>query len=313
MRPQLHGYMRLPLIEDGLDTVMRTFVDFASHHGFRLCRVFQEVDPPASLLWFLVQQVDRESGGRLVAQLHEVARRDAIDLPRLLRGSPPRDRALRALLAAVNGSGGYVVVPSPRHLEGLAEPRELLVRRMSRMHPPVGVLYLDAVAGASRSPDHRRSDQVPGDVGVVGEFTVKAFGLAVEIARLNTHIHLSRAGSSDVIEQADAIVREFVRTAVDVASASGATNVLTVRLIRRPDTLRMEFTETREHADEPVDTLVRRYCAGVTRSRSITGGTVTRCELPLARTVPHEHSSAAPTPTQTARTTGSLDDERGLR
>ncbi|MGO4648811.1 hypothetical protein AB4305_28225 [Nocardia sp. 2YAB30] len=286
----MYAYLRLPLVGGRRNEILQEMTDFAARHGFGVRRVFCEAGPPAGVLWSLVREWDRRSGGHLVSELTEFAHREGVDLDRLLAGGPSPNSALRALFAELDGSGGYVVVPSPEHLDGLDVPRSVLLRRISEIRPPASVLYLRPESGGLRPanrPDLRtRATRGKEDPGVVGEFKVNAFGLAVEVARLNTHVYLSRAGLGELIEQADALVSEFVRDAISAAETSGAANELRVRLVRRPETLAVEFDETREHADEPVSEAMLAHCARVNRSRSVANGTVTWCELPLPRVSP---------------------------
>ncbi|MGQ4617322.1 hypothetical protein [Nocardia sp. R7R-8] len=275
MTAQMYAYLRLPLVGGRRDEIVREITDFAAGHGFGVRRVFCEAGPPASVLWSLVQELDRKSGNHLVSELTMSAHREGIDLERLLAAAPSPNGALRALFAELDrNGGGYVVVPSPEHLEGLEMPRPVLLRRLSEMRPAVGVLYLRPGSGGVPP----RKGRMPR--GVLGEFRVKAFGLAVEVARLNLHVYLSRAGLGELVDQCDAVVREFVRDAIRAAEASGVANELRVRLIRHPQALTVRFDETREH-DEPVTEAVRARCARVHRSLSAAGGTVTSCEFPL--------------------------------
>ncbi|MGQ4599541.1 hypothetical protein [Nocardia sp. R6R-6] len=282
MTAQMYAYLRLPLVGNRRNEIVREITEFAAGHGFGVRRVFCEAGPPASVLWSLVQELDRRSGNHLVSELTMSAHQEGIDLDRLLAATPTPNGALRALFAELDSNGGYVVVPSPEHLDGLDVPRHVPLRRLSELRPAASVLYLRPGPG----PRERRPDIAPRSGGVLGEFKVNAFGLAVEVARSNTHVYLSRAGLGELIEQCDAVVSEFVRDAICAAEASGAANELRVRLICHPEALAVEFDETREHADEPVSEEIRARCARVHRSPSAAGGTVTWCELPLPRVDP---------------------------
>ena len=123
---------------------------------------------------------------------------------------------------------------------------------------------------------------------MVCRFRVAALGCAVEVAALNAHIGLTRAGLGDMVDRVDALLREIIGSAVafDAEAAPEVANQLTVELNRDPETLRVLTHETRDHAGEPVSGTIARLCdlppAGrVTRTRSATGGTLTCCELPL--------------------------------
>ncbi|WP_067721682.1 hypothetical protein [Nocardia yamanashiensis] len=225
---------------------------------------------------------------------------------------------LWSLYAAVATAGPqqHVVMPTPAHLDGLAESRSLLLQRFTDLRAQVWYLSTEA----NSVTDRRHAVSVLPDMGgasLVGEFTCRALPTSEPVARLHLHEDLTRAGLRDMVDAAEAVVVSLVVDAVRAAQSeiSAASpiyaeidaqfNQLTVRLSRTADELLIEVHETRAHSDEPIRvTVSSRGRASRTRARD--GGTVTWCALPLAREW-HELGDAV------GRYTAMVDAERGGR
>ncbi|WP_433759569.1 hypothetical protein [Nocardia sp. CA-135398] len=280
------GYLQLSLVGARRAEVEQHIEAFAARHGRAVDKIAYEPTPPIALLRSLLEVLNRQSGGRTLPTLAELARRQGIELDRLLN-SRPATAVFWSLVAELDRvGGGYILTPSPRHLDGLGSSRSALLHRISQTHPAITVVYTDP---APDQPDERPSEHLDeARSGVVCQFRVAALGCAVEVAALNAHIGLTRAGLGDMVDQVDALLREIIGSAVafDSETAPEVANQLTVEVMRDPETLRVLAHETRDHADEPVSATVARLCdlppgGRVTRTRSATGGTLTCCELPL--------------------------------
>ncbi len=280
------GYLQQSLVGTHRAEVVQHIEAFATRHGRAVDKIACEPSAPAEVLRSLLKALDRRSSGRALPTLGELARRQGADLDRLLDYRPAMTVFWSLVAELDRAGGGYILTPSPRHLDGLGSSRSVLLQRISQTHPAITVVYTDP---APDQPDERPPEHLDeARSGVVCRFRVAALGCAVEVAVLNAHIGLTRAGLGDMVDRVDALLREIVGSAVafDAETIPEVANQLTVELTRDPDTLRVLTHETRDHAGEPVSGTIARLCdlppAGrVTRTRSATGGTLTCCELPL--------------------------------
>jgi hypothetical protein len=282
---QVYGYVRLSLLGSARQRIDEQFQQVAVGLGSRVRRVFAEPDPPVDVLWSLIVGLDRVSGGQMVSALIDFAERGGVDIRRVLGRRGTAGTAWQALLAELGSAGGgYVVVPSPDHLDGVAESRSALLHYLSQLHPRVNLLYLSDRAPADRERSSRRGQIVPdgGATVLVGEFVVKAFATALEVALPKAWWHLSQAGLSYRAGDVEALLRALIGTRVAAQPPLGELNEIRIRLLRTSQTLVVDLHETGNHAREPVPAAVRERCSRVQRVGSVAGGTLTWCELPLA-------------------------------
>lgn len=276
------GYLQLSLVGTRRTEVVEHIEAFAARHGRVVDKIACEPSPSVAVLRSLLEALDRRSGGRALPTLAELAGRQGVELDRLL-DYRPATTVFWSLVAELDRvGGGYILTPSPRHLDGLGPSRSVLLHRISQTHPAITVVYTDPAP--DQPPPYMEQDHS----GVVCQFRVAALGCAVEVATLNAHIGLTRAGLGDMVDQVEALLREIVGNAVefDAETVSEAPNQLTAELVRGPETLRVLTHETRDHAHEPVSDPIHQLCdrplgGHATRTRPATGGTLTCCELPL--------------------------------
>ncbi|WP_280267595.1 hypothetical protein [Nocardia wallacei] len=284
MASRAYGYVRsLPggadraHVEDEIRSVAVGF-------GCDVERVFVEPAPAVDVLWSLVMEVDRFSGGQVMPALTDLAARRGIDVPRLLtwaRRTAPAV-AWRALLTALGTAGGeLIIVPGPEHLDGLAESRSALLQHLSRVQPGVRVVTLTDLPQQPTQPPSFAPVSAPESSVLVGEFRVKAFAAAVEVASLKSWWHLSQAGLHHRGSDVEAVLRELIGARITTDPPDELDDIR-VRLQRTAHTLVIDVHESQNHADEPIPARVRHRCTRATRLESVTGGTVTWCELPLA-------------------------------
>ncbi|WP_433195829.1 hypothetical protein ACQP1G_42485 [Nocardia sp. CA-107356] len=280
------GYLQMSLVGARRAEVEQHIEALAARSRRMVDKIACEPSAPVEVLGSLLKALDRRSGGRTLPTLAELARSQGVELDRLL-SSRPATAVFWSLVAELDrAGGGYILTPSPRHLDGLGSSRSALLHRLSQTHPAIIVVYTDP---APDQPDERPPEPLDeARSGVVCQFRVAALGCAVEVAALNAHIGLARAGLGDMVDQVDALLREIIGSAVafDSETAPEVANQLTVELVRDPETLRVVTHETRDHAGEPVSDAIARLCdrscgGRAIRTRTATGGTLTCCELPL--------------------------------
>lgn len=295
MTEVMYGYHRLSLTGQRHRTIEDEIRELAAHFGASVPRIFAEPSAPEEILWSLLVELDRCSGGHAVPSLLEFAQHEGIDVRSLIWGRTVRAVQWQELLAELNKSGGYVIVPSPRHLEGIAESRSSLLQHLS--HVRVSVIYLDRTDAGTLDADTPAPLKPNADGGadevLIGDFTVKAFAAAVEVALLKTWHYLSRAGLNDLTQDVDVLVGELIGPRV-AAPHLDALNEMRIRLLRTPLTLHVDVHETENHTAEPIPDAVRQRCLRTQRFESGTGGTVTSCELTLTGA----HRMIAPVPYQ---------------
>ncbi|WP_062993821.1 ATP:cob(I)alamin adenosyltransferase [Nocardia anaemiae] len=276
------GYLQQSLVGARRTEVVEHIEAFAARHGRVVDKIACEPSPSVAVLRSLLEALDRRSGGRALPMLAELARRQGVELDRLLDYRPSTTVFWSLVAELDRAGGGYILTPSPRHLDGLGSSRSVLLHRISQTHPAITVVYTDP------APDQPPAYLDQNHSGVVCQFRVAALGCAVEVATLNAHIGLARAGLGDMVDQVEALLREIIGSAVefDAETVSEEPNQLTVELVRGPETLRVLTHETRDHAYEPVSDHIHQLCdwplvGRATRTRLPTGGTLTCCELPL--------------------------------
>ncbi len=280
------GYLQLSLVGARWAEVVGHIEAFAARYGRVVDKIACEPSAPVEVLRSLLEAVDRRSGGRVLPTLAELARRQGSELDRLLDYRPATTVFWSLVAELDRAGGGYILTPSPRHLDGLGSSRSVLLHRISQTHPAITVVYTDPAPDQPSEPAPERQDKARS--GIVCQFGVAALGCAVEVATLNAHIGLTRAGLGDMVDQVEAILREIIGSAVefDAERVPEETNQLTVELVRDPETLTVLTHETRDHVHEPVSDAIHQLCdralgGRATRTRSATGGTLTACELPL--------------------------------
>lgn len=249
--------------------------------------IHREPTPQGNPLWSLMEAMDRRYDTVLTRTVTELAARDRVDLRPLL-GGPASFRVLWAAVEQLQGAGGgYLVIPHVGHLDGLVVPRQVLLQRIADVRPAVGIL--DA-----SNPGHLAPG---GDIAVIGEFQVPPVPLAEEIARTNSRLRLTRFGLTDMTASMDRVVRELVSTVTEADHAVGQSHMLTIRIHHdlAANTLVVTCFDTRDYATTPPDRTVIAACGSgqVVRASWGTGGTSTRCELPLPGAHQPEPAAAA--------------------
>ncbi|CAM4378416.1 hypothetical protein NONI108955_23500 [Nocardia ninae] len=275
----MFGYVQLAAAQTSPNRMAEQLEESARSYGGSVWgRIFCEARSPVRDLWALLHAFDRESGAQVVARLWQFAERERVDLEKLLRSAPPTSALWSLLDALDNADAGHLLVPSPEHFDNLGVPRHVLLHRISQVAPQAKVLYVDSSLGCGERP------------GRIAEFEVPAFSLAEEIVELNLRKQLTRSGLGDLVEAVDDLMHELVGDAVraSVTNLGSEPGRMRVEVWCPPEsaTVMVELYETRDHADEPVSEAVQQICGtdhggSARRARSDTGGTVTRCEIPL--------------------------------
>ncbi|WP_280345943.1 hypothetical protein [Nocardia neocaledoniensis] len=272
------GYFREALVHpDDVLVVEHQLQRAASAVGAPLLQeeIKREPAPTRNPLWSLMETLDRRHDTMLVRTVTDLAARDRVDL-RPLMGGPASYRVLWAAVEQLHsGEGGYIVVPSMTHLEGLVVSRPVLMRQIADLHPAVGIL--DA-----SNADHLA---VGANTVVIGEFQVPPVPLAEDIASTNARARIGRAGLADLAPAVDLLVRKLVGTVTEKDHFSGQGHLLTIRIHRdlAASTLVVTCLDTRDFAEVPPHRAVVEACAPgrIARTRWGTSGTATRCELLL--------------------------------
>ncbi|WP_280491978.1 hypothetical protein [Nocardia asiatica] len=291
----MFGYMRLSLVGDRQGEVVDEFEVLARQHGGTVHEVFREKGSPVQLLWSLVGQADEELHRQLVPHLHEIAARRRIGLGQVVNSAPPTPALwmLVAALASCAGDPSYLFVPSIRHFDDLGVPRDTVLQCVSQIAPAASIVYLDSgglgdfgeVGGLvplrECRPDNDRE-------GLLVHVEVNCFADAEEVVRVKSDRGLARAGLSDMVDQVAALMHKLVSEAAGDITADS--NTLTIQMLQQPGaaSLIVEMWESHRHersVSEALLAIVGMEIGGtVERCHSATGGTVTRCQLPLART-----------------------------
>jgi|GEM_PF-3858049 len=292
------GYMQLSLVGGRAHEVADEIEQLArGYGGSARGRIFFEKAAPIPLLWSLLSDADEQADGQLIPRLRAAAAARHVDLGRLLRAAPPTTALWRLLdaLALSESQPGVLVVPAPEHFDGLGLPRGLVLHRITATAPNVAVTYLALDSGWPElslcAPDDARS-------GVLADVTVHA-AVGDAAAIVHSNIRLGRRGLSDLRGPVTKVVHVLVSAAA--ADEAAARNSLRVQVRCPPGarTLAVEVWETHDHSDDPVPTELIQiveldHGGSVHRCRStVTGATVTRCEIPLPdseRTDPAGHA-----------------------
>lgn len=288
MRGPIFGYMQWELVQEARTEVELRMRAFAAEHRLTLDRVECHLPRPSDMMWSLLQELDRQRGTRVAAEVAELAHRRGVDIH-----ADSHHRAAATFAALVHDlealGGGTLLIPSPMHLDGMGGAGAQLVERLSRPGSLIDLWHLGLQADLN-------SDDIPtgSSPEQVCEFSVAALGWAVEVASLNVHVHLGRAGLGNMVALVDAVLTEIVDDAVrfDLRTIPDSANRLTVQLELDGRRLIVRISETREHADEPISQSVHRMCESiggrVQRGRLASGRTLTQCTLPVTQNPPAE-------------------------
>ncbi|WP_157120938.1 hypothetical protein [Nocardia miyunensis] len=246
--------------------------------------MYFETASPVGTLWALLEGLDCHTGGHLVSAVTEYAQAEGIDVRGVVhagRVPPVRWRDLLAELDQLHG--GWIIVPSPHDLDGLGEPRHVVLQRLASMD--VHVVFLRGGASAPELGKRRASPVWEG--AEIGQFRISAFGLAIEVAKLSSQMYLNRAGLAYLVDAVTDLLGDLIGRRVEDTLVPGRTNELTVQLIRRPESLVVLVSETHDHVGEPISATAHAICGpeGVRQTRAADGGTVTRLEITLAEAV----------------------------
>lgn len=240
-------------------------------------QVYAQESSPVSELWALVVAFDRAYGATVAADLERFAAESGSDLNALLTAPPPTSTLWSLLDALTHPDAGYLLIPSPEHLDGLGVPKTLIQRLISRLAPQTRVVHLDTQSANGR--------------GIIAAVDVPAAALAHDIVSLRVRQRLQRAGLADVATMVDELLTEMVTEAMYASARTpGNPDQLHIRVLCPPETstVVIDVTETRDHSSTPIGDGIRQICiqTGATphRWRSDTGGTLTRCLLPLPDT-----------------------------
>ncbi|WP_433635534.1 hypothetical protein [Nocardia sp. CA-120079] len=250
-----------------------------------------------------------ESDQAAAERVAVLARERGIALDLLLEASAPTTGLWQLIAALETAGGGYVLIPSPAHLEGFGVPKETVWRRISDINGSEVVWVDDEQQPLGLDP-------YGSTAGVIAEFGVNPFGAATAIARATVEQRLGRAGLRHMVSAVDAVMVEVVGAAERrwAESVDTLTEKLSVRVICPPGAavLVVEIHETRDFSDIPISTTLRQICnplmgGNATRFRAPTGGTVTLCELGLSPATVEPSQSDPGTETPTASTSALAD------
>ena len=291
LEPVIFGYLRYPLLGAQRAETVRAIEARAAVCGGPLRDVYFEATSPVTVLWTLIEGLDRRAGGHVVSAVTEYAQAEGVDMRDVLgagRMPPVRWRELVAELSRLRG--GWIIVPSPRDLDGLGEPRHIVLQRLAAMN--VKVAYL---RGGHDAPDSGQRPAVAllREGAEIGQFRVSAFGLAIEVAKLSAQMYLNRAGLAYLVDDVTDLLGDLIGRRVEDTLVPGQTNEISVQLIRRPDALVVLVGETHDHVGEPISAAARAVCGpeGVQQTEGPAGGTVTRFEIALTETVDTQTAS----------------------
>ncbi|WP_405135488.1 hypothetical protein [Nocardia sp. NBC_01388] len=279
--PVIFGYLRYPLLGEQRAGMVKAIEARAESCGGSVLDVYYEAASPVAMLWTLIQGLDRRSSGHLVSAVTDYARAQGVDVRDVVDAGqvpPVRWRELVAELDRLRG--GWIIVPSPHDFDHLGEPRHIVLQRLASMN--VRVAYLHGGASAAE-PGQRDAAAPPLDGTEIGQFRVSAFGLATEVTKLSAQMYLNRAGLAYLVDAVVDLLGDLTVRRVEDTLVPGQTNELTVQLIRRPESLMIQVSETHDHAGDPISETARAICGpeGVQQSKAADGGTVTRFEIGL--------------------------------
>ncbi|MGW5383948.1 hypothetical protein [Nocardia sp. NPDC003963] len=287
----MYAYVQPELISASPRTIIEDLEESARALGGSVWgRVYAQGPSPASELWSLVAAFDHAHGATVAADLERFAEESGTDLRALVTAPPPTPALWSLLDALTHPDAGYLLVPSPDHLDGLGIPKAAIQRLISRLAPQVHVVHLDTRPAGSR--------------GIVADIDIPAAALAQDIVTLRVRQRLQRAGLVDIAGVVEELLTEMLAEAVHASTHTpGDPDHLHIQVLCPPETttVAIDVIETRDHSNAPIGDGLQRICAqtGATphRWRSETGGTLTRCLLPL----PDALRPTAPQPTQPKR------------
>ncbi|WP_040837361.1 hypothetical protein [Nocardia brevicatena] len=275
----MYAYVQPGLIGSSPRTIIEELEESAHALGGSIWgRVYAQEPSPVGELWALVTAFDHAHGGTIAADLERFASESGTDLHTLLTAPPPTSALWALLDALTHPDAGYLLMPSPEHLDGLGVPKTLIQRLISRLAPHVHVVHLDTRPAGGR--------------GVIVAVDVPAAALAQDIVSLRVRQRLQRAGLADITPMVDALLTEMVAEAMYASARTpGNPDQLHIAVLCPPEntTVVIDVVETRDHSQAPIGDGLQRICiqTGATpqRWRSDTGGTLTRCLLALPDTL----------------------------
>lgn len=247
-----------------------------------------------SAFWSLVGELDTEGGGCILVpsleHLANVGNGHHTLLQRVLHVAPsiqvvtmdtePGLPTVSTAAPAGPVPAGNIVRPMPA-----GTPTPAASPDTPAVAPVDAALLQAAAAAAATGEPHTGTATAP---GIVCECQVAALGWAIEVVTVTAHMHLCRAGLSDLVGHVDALLRQLVGEAMqfDAETIPEVSNRLTIRLVRDPRALTILIHETRQHATEPISKEVLALCrwphdGRAYRAQSPAGGCITCCELPL--------------------------------
>lgn len=255
-----------------------------------------------SAFWSLVGELDNEGGGCIVvpslAHLANLGNGHHTLLQRVLHVAPSIQVVTMDTepgLPTVSTAAPAGPVPAGNFVQPM--PAETPTPAASPGTPPaaspgtpavapVDTALLQAAAAAAATGEPHTGTATA--AGIVCECQVAALGWAIEVVTVTAHMHLCRAGLSDLVGHVDALLRQLVGEAMqfDAETIPEVSNRLTIRLVRDPRALTILIHETRQHATEPISKEVLALCrwphdGRAYRAQSPAGGCITCCELPL--------------------------------
>lgn len=295
MTSLVFGYVVVSLVTATTMTVLEArFAEVAALYGASLDgRMYYEHGCPAPLLWSLITDSDQAAAQHITT----LACRRGVNLDKLLATSTGHATAFWQLAAALEtAGGGYVLIPSPIHLDGMGIPQDVLRRRIADLNGQV--IWIDA-------PKPSIANCVPiTSTGLVAQFRLTAFGAATAVARATIEQRLSRAGLRHMVDAAVAVVVEVVEAAEqrwskDILDAFGEDIIVRLTCPPDADALVVEIHESRENSGDPVAGMPQQIShahpvGNTIRFQPAAGGTVTRCTIPL--TSPDPESNTADNP-----------------
>lgn len=287
----MYAYMQPGLISASPRTIIEKLEESARVMGGSVWgRVYAQGPSPASELWSLVAAFDHAHGGTVAADLERFAAESGTNLHALVTAPPPTPALWSLLDALAHPDAGYLLIPSPDHLDGLGVPKALIQRLISRLAPQVHVVHLDTRPAGGR--------------GIVADIDIPAAALAQEIVSLRVRQRLQRTGLVDIAGVVEKLLTEMIAEAVQASTHTpGYPDQLHIQVLCPPETttVAIDVIETRDHSNIPIGDGLQQVCVrtGATphRWRSETGGTLTRCLLPL----PDVLRPTVPQPTQPQR------------
>lgn len=283
--PVIYGYSRFPLVGNRRAALVHDMHATAGELGGPLRGVYWEAPSPAGVLWSLLETLDRRLGGQVVSTLTEFAQAEGVDIRDVVAAGLPAMSRWRALVDELSRfPDSWIIMPSPRDLDALGEPRRTVLQRLSSMR--VGVSYLYRPSGSPTPPRRppTRRPSAPDIDSELGKIRIRAYGLPVEKAKISTAFYLSRAGLGYMVDTVNKLLVELVGERVEDTLIPGRTNEIVVVFRRRRNSLVVQIQETHDHTDEPVNDTAYALCGRdrVHRAGTADGGTVTSCELLLS-------------------------------